>query len=96
MFQGNTYYDCITVTNSAGTEKEDITPWCPNKVHENKTYIEGQNINCPTPKCSGCEFVLNYVFTLISVQLWNFKDGESKKARFLAKNQYTQRKPLYF
>ena len=63
IFQGNTYYDCITVTNSAGTEKEDITPWCPNKVHENKTYIEGQNIDCPTPKCSGCEFVLNYVHT---------------------------------
>ena len=33
---------------------------------------------------------------LISVRLWNFKDGGSKKARFLAKNQYTQRKPLYF
>ena len=63
MFQGNTYYDCITVTNSAGTEKEDIIPWCPNMVHENKTYIEGQNIDCPTPKCSGCEFVLNYVHT---------------------------------
>ena len=58
MFQGNTYYDCITVTNSGGTEKEDIVPWCPNMVHENKTYIEGQNINCPTPKCSGCEFIL--------------------------------------
>ena len=34
--------------------------------------------------------------TLISVRLWNFKDGGSQKARFLAKNQYTQRKPLYF
>ena len=34
--------------------------------------------------------------SLISVRLWNFKDGGSYKARFLAKNQYTQRKPLYF
>ena len=25
---------------------------------------------------------------LISVRLWNFKDGVSLKARFLAKNQY--------
>ena len=35
-------------------------------------------------------------FNLISVRFWSFKDGESSKARFLAKNQYTQRKPLYF
>ena len=35
-------------------------------------------------------------YILISVRLWNFKDGGSKKARFLAKNQYTQRKSLYF
>ena len=34
------------------------------------------------------------VYTVISVWLLNFKDGE--KARFLAKNQYTQRKPLHF
>ena len=33
---------------------------------------------------------------LISVWLWNFKEGGSEKARFLAKNQYTQRKPLNF
>ena len=32
---------------------------------------------------------------VISVRLWNFKDGGSLKARFLAKNQYTG-KPLYF
>ena len=36
------------------------------------------------------------VCTIFSVRLWNFKDGGSKKARLLAKNQYTQRKPLYF
>ena len=34
--------------------------------------------------------------TLMSVRLWNFKDGGSLKARFLAKNQYTPRKLLYF
>ena len=33
---------------------------------------------------------------LMSVRLWNFKDGGYYKARFLAKNQHTQRKPLYF
>ena len=33
--------------------------------------------------------------TLISVGLCYIKDGESKKSRFLAKNQYTQMKPLY-
>ena len=33
---------------------------------------------------------------IISVRLWNFKDGGSYKARFLAKNQHTQRKPLHF
>ena len=32
----------------------------------------------------------------MSVQLLNFKEGGSLKARFLAKNQHTQRKPLYF
>ena len=31
------------------------------------------------------------VCTLISVRLWNFKDGGSLKARSLAKNQHTQR-----
>ena len=36
------------------------------------------------------------VYRVISVGLWNFKDGGSSKARFLAKNQYTQRKPLSF
>ena len=36
------------------------------------------------------------VCTIFSVRLWNFKDGGSKKVRFLAKYQYTQRKPLYF
>ena len=29
--------------------------------------------------------------SVISVRLWNLKDGGSQKARFLAKNQYTQR-----
>ena len=29
---------------------------------------------------------------LISVRLWDFKDGGSQQARFLAKNQYSQRK----
>ena len=33
---------------------------------------------------------------LISVRLWNFKDGGSLKARVLDKNQYTLRKKLYF
>ena len=33
---------------------------------------------------------------LLSVRLLNFKDGGSQKASFMAKNQYTQRKPLYF
>ena len=32
----------------------------------------------------------------ISVWLWNFKVGGSQKERFWAKNQYTQRKALYF
>ena len=32
-----------------------------------------------------------YVLTLISVRLWNFKDGGSEK-RFLVKNQHTKRK----
>ena len=32
-------------------------------------------------------------YTLISVRSWNFKDGVSKEAKILAKNQYTQRKP---
>ena len=45
-----------------------------------------------------CLFYSNfnkYINSLRSVRLWNFKDGP-KKARFLAKNQYTQRKPMYF
>ena len=33
---------------------------------------------------------------LMSVWLWNFKNGGSLKATFLPKNQYIQRKPLYF
>ena len=37
----------------------------------------------------------NNWYTLILVRLWNFKDGGSKKVRVFAKNQYTQRKPLY-
>ena len=35
-------------------------------------------------------------WALISVRLWNFKDGGSLKARFLAKNQHTKKKLLYF
>ena len=35
-------------------------------------------------------------YIIISVRFWNFKDGGSQKARFLAKNQHTQRKSLYF
>ena len=41
------------------------------------------------------KFFLFY-YIIMSVRLWNFKDGGSYKARFLAKYQYTQRKPLYF
>ena len=33
---------------------------------------------------------------VISVWFWNFKVGGSLKVRFLAKNQYTQRKSMYF
>ena len=33
---------------------------------------------------------------IISVRLWNYEDGGTYKARFLAKNQYTQRKSLCF
>ena len=36
------------------------------------------------------------ILPMVSVRLWNFKDGGSYKAKFLAKNQYTQRKPWYF
>ena len=36
-----------------------------------------------------------HICMLISFRLWNFKDGGSWKARFLAKTQYTTRKPLY-
>ena len=31
------------------------------------------------------------VFPLMSVRLWNFKDGGSKNARVLPKNQHAQR-----
>ena len=31
---------------------------------------------------------VDYVY-LVSVRLWNFKDGGSKKVSFLAKNQHT-------
>ena len=41
----------------------------------------------------GRKFLLR---VLISVQLCNFKDGGYKKQIVLAKNQYGQRKPLYF
>ena len=34
--------------------------------------------------------------TLTSVGLWSFDFGGFKTARFLAKNQYTPRKVLYF
>ena len=36
------------------------------------------------------------VATLMSVRLWNFKDGGSKSASFLPKNRHAQRKQLYF
>ena len=39
---------------------------------------------------------VNGCFQVISVRLWNFQYGGSYRARFLAKNRYTQRKPLYF
>ena len=43
-----------------------------------------------------CHIDMHHVFLfkmcrLISVRLWNFKDGGSKKARILAKNQHTWR-----
>ena len=36
------------------------------------------------------------IFRLMSVWLWNFKDGGSYNASFLPKNPHAQRKPLYF
>ena len=41
------YYECVNENNEV--------PWCANMIDENKTYIEGQRIDCPTPKCSGCK-----------------------------------------
>ena len=35
------------------------------------------------------ELFITYLNTVISVGLWNFKDGGSLKANFLAKNQHT-------
>ena len=40
------------------------------------------NMTPKRPCCTRCG--------VISVRLWNFKEGGSKKARFLVKNQYTQ------
>ena len=50
----------------------------------------------PCPKIFGCEEKRKITVglvegILISVRLWNFKDGGSLKAKFLVKNQYTQR-----
>jgi hypothetical protein len=35
--------------------------------------------------------ILGIYYLLVSVRLWNFKDGGSLNAKFLAKNQHTQR-----
>ena len=35
-------------------------------------------------------------YTLMSVRLWNFKDGGSLNPSFLPKNHHAQRKPVYF
>ena len=37
-----------------------------------------------------------HTLNLVSVRLWNFKDGESLEERFLAKNQYSQRYSFCF
>ena len=43
------------------------------------------------------EYLLYSVYYIVgSVWLWNFKNGESKSVRFLAKNQQTQRILLIF
>ena len=41
------YYDCVNAN--------DEVPWCANMIDENKTYIDGQRIDCPTQKCYGCK-----------------------------------------
>ena len=41
------------------------------------------------------EYLLYSLYYIVaSVSLWNFKNGESKLVRFLAKNQHTERKSL--
>ena len=50
IFEGNMYYECVNANNEV--------PWCANMIDENKTYIDGQRIDCPTPKCSGCKSLL--------------------------------------
>ena len=43
------------------------------------------------------EYLLYILYYIVaSVSLWNFKNGESKLVRFLAKNQQTQRMLLIF
>ena len=57
LFEGNMYYDCVNSNN------EEV-PWCANMIDENKSYIDGQKIDCPTKKCYGCKLELH-------IQLWS-------------------------
>ena len=38
--------------------------------------------------------LISLMLTVISVRLWNFKDGGSQKVRFLAKNQHSPKENI--
>ena len=53
------------------------------------------NKNAPSKGFTPLEFACHGTYLLVSVGLWNFKDGGSLKVRFLAKNQHaTKEKSL--